>query len=333
MPRLSYREGRAKVTEEIKRTVSRLIDQENDWEKKKRHPSRWYRSETARILGLDENSNPSLRSYEELVRDVRNNARVQNSVDKPWNTASLGNEPIDTEIIPWIVGAQFNRRQFLSKPLTRREVKWFTRLFGFRINIKPPPEVENNPNLESFFISNALATWSQIYADREKIDAIAGIQNPDYSDLDIAMVGNNIELSVTHNDERMQDRTLRVRASEAEIPEREYIVWYESDYLHHSLGEPEMSHQSCHAYNIMMAYATVHYDDKLRVIPYLQKINFFIFMRQFCRDRTLDQVIDFTMSKSQWWEDMFKESQQEDKFQFHNIRLLDSTQKGGQNER
>ena len=49
MSRLSYREGRTKVTEEIKRTVSRLIDQGKDWENKKKHPSRWYRTETARI--------------------------------------------------------------------------------------------------------------------------------------------------------------------------------------------------------------------------------------------------------------------------------------------
>ena len=103
MPQPYYREGRTKVTEEIKRTVSRLVDQEKDWENKKKHPSRWYRTESARILGLDEDSNPSLRSYEELVREIRNNARVQNPVDKPWNTALLNNEMLDPELIPWMV--------------------------------------------------------------------------------------------------------------------------------------------------------------------------------------------------------------------------------------
>ena len=41
MERRVYREERIKVTDEIKRTVSRLIDQEKDWEFKKKHPSRW----------------------------------------------------------------------------------------------------------------------------------------------------------------------------------------------------------------------------------------------------------------------------------------------------
>jgi hypothetical protein len=321
----NYKEGRTKVTEEIKREVSRLVDQEKDWENKKKHPSRWYRSETAKILGLDENSNPSLRSYEELVREIRNNARTQNPIDKPWNTALLNSEPINTEIIPWIVSAQFNRRLFLSKPLTIREVKWFIRFFGFRNHIKPLQEFNDNESIKHFFISNTLATWSQIYADREKIDFIAGIQDADYSDLDIAMVNNNIRLGAIHTDGKMKDRTLRMKAAEAEIPEREYIVYSESDYLHHSLGEPSMSHQSCHAYNIMMSHASVNYSEKLRAIPYLHKINFFILMRNFCKDRTLDEVIDFTMSKNQWWEDAFAKSEQEDVISLHTTMLLENS--------
>ena len=141
-----------------------------------------------------------------------------------------------------------------------------------------------------------------MYADRERIDFIAGIQGQDYSDLDIAVVDNNIRLAVKYIDEKMFDRAIRMKASRAEIPEREYIVYFKSDYLQHSLGEPEMSHESCHAYNIMIAYAEVHYEGKLRALPYLQRINFLILMRQFCKDRTLDQVIDFTMSDNKWWE-------------------------------
>jgi len=334
MSKRIYREGRSRVTDDIRREVSRLVAQEKDWESKKKHPGRWYRAETAKMLKLADQDNPSLRSYEELLREVRRKSKIENPLDKPWNTALLNGEPLNPELIPWIMCTQYNRKRFLAKPLTIREVKWFTWLIGLKDSIKLLPEIENNPNLKSFFISNALATWSQLYADREKIEAIAGIQNLDYSDLDIAMVGNNIRLAVTHNDEKVEDRTLRIRASGAEIPEREYIVYYESDYLRHSLGEPEMSHQSCHAYNIMVSYATVHYNEQLRMTPYLQMINFFIIMRQFCKDRTLDQVINFTMSENRWWEDTFKESQQEDKYQFHNIKLIDGTQEWGkQNER
>jgi len=329
MDQTSYREGRTKVTDEIKRTVSRLVDHEKDWENKKKHPSRWYRNETAKLMGLDETDNPSLRSYEELCRAIRKKVRVQNSVDKPWNTALLDNEALDSDIIPWVIKAQYNRKKYLSKPLTIREVKWFSKLFGFRKYIKPLSEVEGDKYLKFLFLSNVLATWSQVYADRERIDLFAGIQDQDYSDLDIAIIDNNIRLAVTFIDEKMFDRTLRMQASKAEIPEREYIVYFEFDYLQHSLGEPEMSHESCHAYNIMMSYAKVQYGEKLRVAPYLQMINFFILMRQFCKDRTLDQVIDFTMSDNPWWEKAFKESQLEDRYPFHNTRFIDDTKEQG----
>jgi hypothetical protein len=322
MSKRIYRKGRSRVTEDIRREVSRLVDQEKDWESKKKHPGRWYRSEIAKALKLEDRDNPSLRSYEELIREIRNNLREVNPFDKPWNTASLNDEPISSEITFWLVSVQYNRRQFLSKPLTVREVRWFTRLFGFRSNIEPLPGISSNPNLKSFFVSNTLATWSQIYADRERIDSIAGIQSQDYSNLDLAMVENNIRSAVAYNDERLHERAPRVKASRAEIPEREYVVYFESDYLGHSLGQPEMPHESCHAYNIMMAYAKSHYEDRLRVIPYLQRINFFILMRRFCKERTLEQVIDFTMSDDKWWEDTFKESQQEDKYPFHNIRVV-----------
>ena len=325
MSQRSYREGRAKVTDEIKRTVSQLVEQEKDWENKKKHPSRWYRNKAAKILRLDENNNPSLRSYEELCRATRKNARVQNPVDKLWNSALLDNEPLDSNIIPWVINSQYNLKKYLSRPLTIREVKWFSRLFGFRKYIKPLPEIENNVNLKSFFISNVLVTWSQVYADRERINLVAGVQGQDYSDLDIAIVDNNIRLAVTVIDEKMIDRTLRMKASKAEIPEREYLVYIESEYLQHSLGEPDMPYESCHAYNIMMAYAKAKYDDKLRVTPYMQKVNFFILMRQFCIDSSLDQVIDLTMSDNPWWEHAFSESQMEKRYPLHNIRFIDDT--------
>ena len=222
MPHLSYREGRTKVSEEIKRTASRLVDQEKDWENKKKHPSRWYRSETARILGLDENDNPSLRSYEELVREIRNNARVQNPVDKSWNTALLNSEMLDPDLIPWIINVQYHLNKYLAKPLTIREVKWFTRLFGFRTYFKPLPEMENDPDLRSLFISNVLATWAQIYAEREKVDDIAGIQEPDYSDLDIAIVDNDFSAIREYSDEKLSDQIHGLRGNQRELTESQW---------------------------------------------------------------------------------------------------------------
>jgi len=267
MPHLSYREGRTKVAEEIKRTVSRLVDQEKDWENKKKHPSRWYRVETSRILGLDENDNPSLRSYEELVREIRNNARVQNPVDKSWNTALLNSEMLDSDLIPWIINVQHHHKQFLAKPLTIREVKWFTRLFGFRTYFKPLPEIENDSDLRLLFISSLLATWAQIYAEREKVDDIAGIQAPDYSDLDIAIVDNDFSAIREYSDEKLSDQVHDLLGKQSELTESQWtkvqegwmlpslkhnILILESRVLQHSLGDPDMSPQYLRAYHALL---------------------------------------------------------------------------------
>ena len=83
---------------------------------------------------------------------------------------------------------QYNFKKYLARPLSIREVKWFARLFGFRTYFKPLQEIEDDPDLKFMFISNVLASWAQVYAEREKVDTIAGIEEPDYSDLDIAIV-------------------------------------------------------------------------------------------------------------------------------------------------
>ena len=295
MSRLSYREGRTKVTEEIKRTVSRLVDQEKDWENKKKHPSRWYRSETARILGLDENDNPSLRSYEELVREIRNNARVQNPVDKSWNTALLNSEMLDPDLIPWIINVQYHLKKYLAKPLTIREVKWFTRLFGFRTYFKPLPEIENNPDLRSLFISNVLATWAQIYAEREKVDDIAGIQEPDYSDLDIAIVDNDFSAIREYSDEKLSDQIHGLRGNQRELTESQWariqegwtlpsvkhnILILESRILNHSLGDPDMSPQYLRAYHNMLFQHDHNRDEEGWGATYQQKIDAFMSIRK-----------------------------------------------------
>ena len=266
-----YKEGRAKVTEEIKRTVSRLVDQEKDWENKKKHPSRWYRTETSRILGLDENNNPSLRSYEELVREIRNNARVQNPVDKPWNTSLLEKEMLSPELVPWIINVQYRLKKYLSKPLTIREVKWFSRLFGFRTYFKPLPEMENDADLRSLFISSVLATWAQIYAEREKVDDIAGIQEPDYSDLDTAIVERDFSAIREYSDEKLSDQVHDLLGNQHDLTESQWvkiqegwtlpslkhnILILESSVLHHSLGDPDMSPQYLKTYHNML----FHYD-------------------------------------------------------------------------
>jgi hypothetical protein len=323
MPRLSYREGRAKVTEEIKRAVSRLVDQEGDWENKKKHPSRWYRAETVRILGLDENSNPSLRSYEELVRDVRNNARVQNPVDKSWNTALLNGELLDSDLIPWIIKAQYHRKKFLAKPLTVREVKWFTRLFGFRTYFKPLPEMENNPDLESLFISSVLATWAQVYAEREKIDNIAGIRELDYSDMDIAIVNNDFSEMREYSDEKLSDQIHNLRGKRKKLTQSQWtriqeewvlpslrhnILLLESRILRHSLGDPNMSPKYLRAYHAILCQNDYGCDEEDYGATYQERIDSFVNIRKKVveeKEENIKLINSFYSDFNLWWENLW----------------------------
>jgi len=323
MPHLSYREGRTKVTEEIKRTASRLVDQEKDWENKKKHPSRWYRSETARILGLDENDNPSLRSYEELVREIRNNARVQNPVDKSWNTALLNSEMLDPDLIPWIINVQYHLKKYLAKSLTIREVKWFIRLFGFRTYFKPLPEIENNPDLRSLFISNVLATWAQIYAEREKVDDIAGIQEPDYSDLDIAIVDNDFSAIREYSDEKLSDQVHDLLGNQRKLTENQWekvqegwmlpslkhnILILESRVLKHSLGDPDMSPQYLKAYHaLLFTHDHNRYEEDWGA-TYQKRIDTFMSIRRKIIGETEDTINILNSSLPEfnlWWEDLW----------------------------
>lgn len=295
MTQLSYREGRVKVTEEVKRTVSRLVDQERDWENKKKHPSRWYRSETARVLALDEDSNPSLRSYEELVRDIRKNARVQNPVDKPWNTALLNKELLDPELTPWITNAQYHLKKYLSKPLTIREVKWFARLFGFRNRFKPLPEIENDLDLKSLFASNMLVSWAQIYAEREKVDTIAGIEEPDFSDMDIAIIDNDLCAIREYSDEKLSDQIHGLLGKQKKLNEGQWakiqegwtlpslkhnISILESRILRHSLGDPDMTPEYLRAYHNMLFRYDYGRDEVDYGATYQQRIDTFMSIRK-----------------------------------------------------
>lgn len=323
MPKRIYKEGRAKVTEEIKRAVSQLVDQEKDWENKKKHPSGWYRTETARILGLNENNNPSLRSYEELVREIKSNARVQNPVDKLWNSALLKSESLDPDIIPWIINAQHHRKQFLSKPLTVREVKWFTRLFGFRTHLKPSQEIENDADLRLFFLSNVLATWAQIYAEREKVDDIAGIQEPDYSDLDIAIVGNDFSAIREYSDGKLSEQVHSLKGKQNRLTESQWarinegwmlpslkhnILILESRVLKHSLGDPDMSPQYLRAYHNMLFQHDHNRYEQDWGTTYQKRLDAFIKIRKNIIEES-GEIINIINSSfpefNLWWEDLW----------------------------
>jgi hypothetical protein len=95
----AYRVNRIPVTDDIEDTVFNLIEAEHDIETKKKHPAKWYRTETAEALKLSENANPSLRSYENLVNEKRNYLKKPNPLDDPWSLGSLINYPIPQDKI------------------------------------------------------------------------------------------------------------------------------------------------------------------------------------------------------------------------------------------
>ena len=135
---------------------------------------------------------PSASSIDYYIRDngmreeILRRKKKPDKLDTPWTSAALNEEPISPDVIPQLTWMQVCRKVAYSKPLTIREARWFYRLSGFRerfsdlflLKIGIPPEQNK------LFIYHLIATWAELYAYREKIDTIAGIKEPDYSDLD-----------------------------------------------------------------------------------------------------------------------------------------------------
>ena len=264
-----------------------------------------------------------MRSYEELCRETRNNARTHNPEDKPWNTALLNGEMLDPELIPWIIRAQYNLKKYLSKPITIRESKWFARLFGFRNHFKPLSEMENDPDLKSLFLSNVLISWAQVYAEREKVDRIAGIEDPDYSDLDLAIVDNSFSQIREYSDEKLSDQVHRLLSKKREMTEKQWakiqegwtlpslrhnILIIESRILGHSLGDPDMSPEYLRAYhNLLFRYDYGRYEEDYGV-TYEERIERFLDFRKKVIDTKKDgiELINSVLSEFDlWWEQLW----------------------------
>jgi len=90
---------RVPVTQAIKDAVFDLIAEEDDVETKKKHATKWYRDQVADRLELSKETNPSLRSYENLTKAARNYLKLPNPLDLPWSLGSLINYPIPQDKI------------------------------------------------------------------------------------------------------------------------------------------------------------------------------------------------------------------------------------------
>ena len=180
----TYRANRIPVKDNIRNTVFNLITEENDIENKKRHPAKWYRAETATRLKLDENGNPSLRSYEDLVNEIRKYLRVRNPLDDPWSFGSLINYPIpqDKIIEVWrlcnnlrtggpvielpdaengTISVQYYKdfaenKLKVMKWLTIRQVRWYIMLRSIPTGLEDDPEAHPVINTTEIHIRMAL---------------------------------------------------------------------------------------------------------------------------------------------------------------------------------
>jgi len=171
----AYRVNRVPVTDKIRDKIIELITNEDDIATKKKHPAKWYRTETATGLKLSENANPSLRSYEDLVNETRQYLKKQNPLDDPWSFGSLINYPIpqDKIIEVWtlcenlrtggpIIDIPLNEGGTESsqwyknrgvKWLTIRQVRWYVILRSIPLGFEGNSLVSTS----EFHIRNALA--------------------------------------------------------------------------------------------------------------------------------------------------------------------------------
>lgn len=178
----NYRESRVKVTDEIKKAILDLIDEEQDFERKKKHSAIWYQEKVAERLKLTDNDNPSLRTYESLLQPIRKALQVNNPEDKPWCLASLSKYPLPLEAIPTILLVQHNVQshrnpkvavkpkegQPVTGSFTIREAQWVARL----------KFIEDIVTLEH---------WAHAYAIAERASAIID-RDFDSSEMDKAIL-------------------------------------------------------------------------------------------------------------------------------------------------
>jgi len=120
-----YRPGRVRVSADIEHAIFRLVEQEKDVNKKKKHPAWWYRDEVAKLLNLQEKNNPSIRSYEEMIRKIRIKLRSRDTLDNPWCIGDCMKYGISGSVIPLLIRI----KKTIGDMLTSRRAKWISLLY------------------------------------------------------------------------------------------------------------------------------------------------------------------------------------------------------------
>jgi hypothetical protein len=223
--------------------------------------------------------------------------------DNSWNTAILHDEPITPDVVPVLVGVQSQRQAYLSVGLSVREARWLNRLFGFRdIFRRKCPSDGNDYEKEVVFIPNMLATWSQIYAYREKIDVLAGIEKPDFSELDTYILNNDCTLGYKYvsafyfrssevaslgTEKEKYKRFDKTYTSSTLIAQ----IWLmECGLLGHSLGTPDLTYNSLKVYYTGLSVLTcgdIQRLHRFQKMSYGKKVELLVTLRHLSKDRSL----------------------------------------------
>ena len=255
---------------------------------------------------------PSLSYVQKFCREelFPNYKKMQAELkDTPWNTATLNIEPINPEVIPWLIGLQVSRKKFLSKPITIREAKWFNRFFGLRNDIIiKDSDVDNDPNLKKTALSHVIAMWAQIYAYREITDTVASVKESDYTDLDRHLVELDFEdvyntsvwrtqreiEAFAHKEKHTEDDLEKFYSNMARSS-MDIIKYWEIVYLRHSLGDPDMPDESMDMYSrVLLRIADKKSLNKsLQKSTYRKRLTFFARLRQWCNDNPFIELTDY----------------------------------------
>jgi hypothetical protein len=257
---------------------------------------------------------PTIETLKKYISEARN--KGSDLLEKPWNTYTLNQEPISTEVVPYLIVIQKERKRFLSKPLTVREARWFNRLFGFKNTLAvESPEIKNDSDLTALFLANVIATWSNFYSSREQIDEISGIKEPDYTDLDSALASldlsrisssgqrrlfnnlDSVELIVQRQEDRGKFAVIKPVLIDG-------IRNVEISVLDHHLGSPDMPVKSIVSYGSALLINIVQNEqwyERLKGLPYLQEIKFFIGLRKHLLvnpdEKRIDRIIATALNR------------------------------------
>ena len=150
-------------------------------------------------------------------------------------------------------------------------------------------------------IDSVIATWAEIYAYREKIDTLAGIKNPDFTDLDSNIANADFKAIYQYNENYLYDAMGKIAnrddvvKKDLEVFDNQYLLpslidqirFQEIEILVHSLGEPDMSHKSIRLYSTILAWILLdnpQFFKDLMKLPYVKRRNLLTSIREWVKD-------------------------------------------------